>query len=67
MAKIYIEKAIEYGEEPSAEVYEHYGDVLFMTGEQEKSSGAMEKAKRTGWRFKSIERKIREVNYKILF
>ena len=38
MAKIYLEKAVEYsGENPSAEVLEHYGDLLIKTGEEEKA------------------------------
>ncbi len=59
MAKIYIEKAIEYGEEPSAEVYEHYGDVLFMTGEQEKAVEQWKKARELGGDSRALKRKIR--------
>lgn len=45
-AKIYIEKAIQYSkeEELSSEVLEHYGDVLFMTGEKEKAIEYWKKA-----------------------
>lgn len=59
MAKIYIEKAIEYGEEPSAEVYEHYGDVLFMTGEQEKAVEQWKKSRELGGDSRALKRKIR--------
>lgn len=59
MAKIYIEKAIEYGEEPTAEVYEHYGDVLFMTGEQEKAVEQWKKARELGGDSRALKRKIR--------
>lgn len=41
MAKIYIENAVKYSEENdgkvSSEVWEHYGDVLYLTGEEEKA------------------------------
>jgi predicted negative regulator of RcsB-dependent stress response/MFS family permease len=59
MAKIYIEKAIEYSDEPSAEVYEHYGDVLFMNGEQEKAVVQWKKARELGGDSKTLKRKIR--------
>lgn len=59
MAKIYLERAIEYSEEdPSAEVLEHYGDVLFKTGDAE---GAMEywlKARELGEESEALKRKI---------
>lgn len=49
MAKIYIENAVKYseekGEELSAEVCEHYGDVLYMTDEKEKALEYWQKAK----------------------
>lgn len=49
MAKIYIENAVKYseekGEELSAEVCEHYGDVLYMTDEKEKALEYWRKAK----------------------
>ena len=59
MAKIYIEKAIEYEVEPSAEVYEHYGDVLFKTGEEEKAIEQWKRAKELGGDSKDLKRKIR--------
>ena len=59
MAKIYIEKAIEYSEEPSADIYEHYGDVLFRTDEQEKAVEQWKKAKELGGDSRELNRKIR--------
>ncbi len=59
MAKIYIEKAIEYEDEPSAEVYEHFGDVLFMTGEEEKAIEQWKKSQEHGNNSKELKRKIR--------
>jgi len=60
MAKIYIEKAIDYSkEEPSAEVFEHYGDVLFMTGDKEKALEQWRKAKELGSDSVTLEKKIK--------
>ena len=59
MAKIYIEKAIEYEDGPSAEVYEHYGDVLFKTGEENKAIEQWKKARELGGDSKTLKRKIR--------
>ncbi|NDV68643.1 tetratricopeptide repeat protein [Dysgonomonas sp. 25] len=49
MAKIYIENAVKYSQENggkvSSEVWEHYGDVLYLTGEEEKALESWVKAK----------------------
>jgi len=59
MAKIYIEKAIEYSKEaPSAEVLEHYGDVLFKTGDKEKALIQWRKAKELRSDSETLEKKI---------
>jgi Tfp pilus assembly protein PilF len=45
MAKIYLEKAVNYsGDSVSEEVLEHYGDVLYQTGEKEKALEYWKKA-----------------------
>ncbi|MFA6701108.1 MAG: tetratricopeptide repeat protein [Dysgonamonadaceae bacterium] len=63
-AKIYIEKAIEYGaKEPSAEVYEHYGDVLFMLDEKEKAIKQWQTAKKLGSDSKTLDKKIMTGEY----
>ena len=59
MSKIYIEKAIEYEDEPSADVYEHYGDVLFKTGETDKAIEQWKRARDLGGDSKKLKRKIR--------
>ena len=59
MAKIYIEKAIEYSKEPSADVYEHYGDVLYMNGELEEAVVQWKKARELGGDSRELKRKIR--------
>lgn len=61
LAKIYIERAIEYGKEDlSAEVMEHYGDVLFKTGEKEKALEQWKKAKELGGNSTVLKKKIKK-------
>lgn len=63
-AKIYIENAVKYSEEePSAEIFEHYGDVLYMTGEPEKALEQWKKAKELGSDSKTLDEKIRTGKY----
>ncbi|WP_101690220.1 tetratricopeptide repeat protein [Dysgonomonas massiliensis] len=49
LAKIYIGNAVKYseesGEKVSSEVYEHYGDVLYLTDEKEEALKYWKKAK----------------------
>lgn len=64
MAKIYIEKAIEYGEgETSAEVYEHYGDILFMSDMPEEAVEQWKKAQEMGSKSKLLKKKIKRKKY----
>lgn len=62
MAKIYIEKAVNYSQEKenevSAEVLEHYGDVLYMTDEKEKAMEYWLKAKEKGSDSETLDKKI---------
>ena len=59
MAKIYIEKAIEYSKEnPSADVLEHYGDVLYKTGDKEKAMEQWKKAKELESDSDTLDKKI---------
>ncbi len=59
MAKIYIEKAIEYSKEnPSADVFEHYGDVLYKTGDQEKAREQWKRAKELESDSDTLDKKI---------
>ncbi|WP_165020198.1 tetratricopeptide repeat protein [Dysgonomonas sp. ZJ279] len=63
LAKIYIEKALQYsedGKEPiSAEVLEHYADVLYKTDEPEKALEYWIKAKEKGdSKSKTLDKKI---------
>lgn len=61
LAKIYIERAIENSDEDdlSAEVVEHYGDVLFRTGEQERALEQWKKAKELGGDSTALDEKIK--------
>lgn len=68
MARIYIENAVEYSrnkeEEISSEVFEHYGDVLYKTGEEEKALEYWIKAKEVGdSKSKTLDKKIETKEY----
>lgn len=64
MAKIYIENAVKYSEDaPSAEVLEHYGDILYKTGEEEKAIEQWKKAKELGSDSKTLDKKIKTKRY----
>jgi Tfp pilus assembly protein PilF len=68
MAKIYIENAIKYSEEGkgeiSGEVLEHYGDVLYKTGDKENALEYWEKAKEKGGsKSKTLDKKIETKTY----
>ncbi|MCE5206301.1 MAG: tetratricopeptide repeat protein [Porphyromonadaceae bacterium] len=60
MAKVYIEKAIEYSKEsPSADVLEHYGDILYQTGDKEKALEQWKKAKALESDSDTLDKKIK--------
>lgn len=60
LAKIYIERAVQNSKEDiSAEVMEHYGDVLFKIGEEEKALEQWKKAKELGGDSKALKKKIK--------
>lgn len=68
ISKIYIENAIKYSEERkediSAEVYEHYGDVLYKTNEPDKALEYWIKAKEKGdSKSKTLDKKIETKTY----
>ncbi len=59
MAKIYIEKAIEYSkEDPSADIHEHYGDVLYISGDKEGAMREWLKAKELGGNSEKLDKKL---------
>jgi len=68
IAKIYLENAVKYseekGEEVSADVYEHYGDVLYKTDEHEQALEYWEKSKAKGdSKSKTLDKKIETKTY----
>ncbi len=66
-AKIYLENAVKYSEEKekeiSAEVLEHYGDVLYMTDDKENALIYWQKAKDKGSESKTLDQKIETKTY----
>ena len=67
-SRIYLENAVKYSEEKekeiSADVLEHYGDVLFKIGEEEEALQYWEKAKETGKsESKTLDEKIKSKKY----
>lgn len=63
LAKIYIVKAINNDTTNSAELFDHYGDILFMTGEKDKAIEQWKKAKELGKSGETLDRKIAEEKY----
>lgn len=63
LAKIYIESALTNDTTSSAELIDHYGDILFMTGEKDKAVEQWKKAKEMGKKSGVLERKIAEKIY----
>jgi len=59
----YLEKALRYLDTDNPEIYEHYGDVLYMCGEKEKALENWHKAKRMNSSSTTLDRKIREEKY----
>ena len=59
----YMEKALRYLDSDNPEIYEHYGDVLYMCGEKDKALENWHKAMQMNSTSKTIDRKIREEKY----
>lgn len=62
-ARIYIEKALSIDKTNSAELVDHYGDILFKAGEKEKAVEQWKKAKELGKKDPVLDRKIAEEKY----
>ena len=58
-AKIVIEKAMAQDDESSAEVFEHYGDILFQLGDKKKAVKYWKKARKKGSESEWLDKKIR--------
>ena len=63
LAKIYIEQAISKDRENSAELFDHYGDILYVSGNKEKAIEQWKKAKELGKKSETLDRKIAEETY----
>ena len=57
--QIYIERREYSKEEPSAEIHEHYGDVLYKSGDPEGAAREWLKAKELGGDSEALNRKIK--------
>ena len=63
LAKIYIESALEKDTTKSAELVDHYGDILFMTGDKDGAVAQWKKAREMGKESETLDRKIIEGKY----
>ena len=57
-ARLYLEKALNASQGVSGTIVEHYGDVLYQTGEKEKALEQWKKAKNMGENSPQIDKKI---------
>jgi len=62
-AKTWIQKAMTDGKEKSATQTEHYGDILFFTGDNDGAVSNWKKAKDYGGASPVLDRKINEKKY----
>lgn len=63
LAKIYIESALEKDKTQSAELVDHYGDILYRSGDKAKAVEQWKKAKEMGKVSEVLDRKIAEETY----
>lgn len=63
LAKIYIERAISNDESGSAELLDHYGDILYLAGDKEKALEQWNRAKESGKEDELLDRKIANKAY----
>ena len=63
LAKIYIEQAISKDHTNSSELVDHYGDILYMSGDKEKALEQWIKAKEMGKKSSTLDKKIEEKTY----
>ena len=59
----YMEKALRYIDRDNPEIYEHYGDVLFMCGEKEKALENWHKAVQFNSTSATLDQKIKQQKY----
>lgn len=63
LAKIYIENALEKDTTKSPELVDHYGDILFFSGEKEQAVEQWKRARELGKKSAVLDRKIAEQTY----
>jgi len=63
LAKLYIEQAISKDRTNSAELVDHYGDILYFSNEMEKALEQWIKAKELGKNTATVNKKIAEKTY----
>ncbi len=63
MALLYIRSAISNSDAPSADILEHYGDILFMTGDKEGALRQWEKALELDSENELLRKKVENKTY----
>lgn len=63
MALLYIKSAMNNADSPSADIIEHYGDILFMTGDREGAVTQWEKALELNPSNELLQRKVQDKTY----
>ncbi len=63
LARIYIQNALEKDTTKNPELFDHYGDILYMIGEKEKALEQWKKAQERGKDTEILKRKIAEGIY----
>lgn len=63
MALFYIKSAISNSEEPSSDIIEHYGDILYMTGDKDEAVKQWEKALELSPDSDILKRKVENKTY----
>lgn len=62
-AKLYIEQALSKDQTNSSELVDHYGDILYLSGDHEKAVTQWVKAKEMGKKSATLDKKIAEQTY----
>lgn len=63
LAKMYVEQAIDKGGDKSAVVIEHYGDILYQSGDKDEALSYWQKSKELGNDSKILDQKIETKTY----
>lgn len=63
LAQAYIEYAIKNDKKPTYELWEHYGDILFMSGNPDKAVECWEKAQKLNPNSELLNRKVKNKTY----